>query len=171
MAYTITTSLPDPKGTVETSYTSKNFTKDQFVVTKKTANETVYSATAASLDVPCTIRISRESVANVYNNIDAKINAKNRLANTQGTQVLCQINDFMTFTPDNSTECCDNVQLYAPIKSNFVFRIPNASGITADVLKSRIVGQLNTMAAAIANTEGQVLLNWAKGSLYLPFDQ
>lgn len=170
MNYTVTSSLPDPKGAIEGTYSPKNYTKDQFAITKKTANETVYTSTAADLGVPCTIRISRENVSNVYNNIDVKINAANQLPNKQGSQVLCQINDILAYTPDASAGCCGEVK-YAPFKCNLVFRVPNDGGITPAIIKDHITGLLNATIDSSANQEGDTMLNWAKGSVSLPFDQ
>lgn len=170
MSYTITSSLPDPKGSIAGTYSTKNFTKDQWAITRRSANETVYTATGANLGVPCTIRISREGVSNVYANISEKINANNQLPNRNGTQVLCQINDMLTYTPDSTSECCDSVK-YAPIKCNLVFRVPNDAGITPAVLVSHLQGLLNSLIGAVTAQEGNTMLNWLKGSTGLPFDQ
>lgn len=169
MNYTVTSSLPDPKGAIAGTYSTKNFTKDQFAITKKTANETVYTATEANLGVPCTIRVARENVSNVYSNIDAKVNPANQLPNRQGSQVLVQINDILTYTPETSGDCCGDVK-YAPMKCNLVVRVPNDGGITPTVLLKHIQGLLNTMIASTAGQEGNTILNWLKGSESLPFD-
>lgn len=170
MTYTVTSSLPDPKGAIAGTYSTKNYTKDQFAVTRKTANETVYTSTEADLGVPCTIRVSRQNVNNVYSNIDTKINATNQLANKQGSQVLVQINDILTYTPESSAGDCCAERKYAPLKCNLVFRVPNDSGITPTVLLNHVNGILNALVTTTSGKEGDTMLNWAKGSVVLPFD-
>lgn len=133
---------------------------DAFRVTSNAPTLAKITDILAPLDKPTEIKISTETIANVYSTLaNSKIPVSEQNSNTSGTSVFVQLRTVAQYVKTVGTTS-SVVQL--PLEGRLQIRIPNDSELTNDVL-DEFLGQLN---ACLRSSDGTSRLNEiARGSL------
>lgn len=133
---------------------------DAFRVTSSAPTLAKMTDILAPLDKPTEIKISTETIANVYSTLaNSKIPVSEQNSNTSGTSVFVQLRTVATYVKTVGTTSSE-VQL--PLEARLQIRIPNDVELTNTVL-DEVLGQL---IACVRKQDGSSRLNEiTRGSL------